>query len=201
MGTQALTALRFSKITLRSVARSRTIGNLENGSSFTGCSRLSISAEQAMRAFPLISMAQEPQTSSRQLESKETGVVFLASRVTGFSAMSRKQMMMFIDGRHGSANSSQRAASFGLAWRLMRRTTCFVSAMPTSFCGVITTRARRNLRDIDGLVGQLNFVVHPFCAGGLKPVGVIAFREIGLVVRAAGLVAIVGPDGDDTGQN
>src|ERR1700719_2391724 len=191
MGTQALTALRFSKITLRSVARSRTIGNLENGSSFTGCSRLSISAEQAMRAFPLISMAQEPQTSSRQLESKETGVVFLPSRVTGFSAMSRKQMMMFNDGRHGSANSSQRAASFGLAWRLMRRTTCFVSAMPTSFCGVITTRARRNLRNIDGIVRKLNVVVLPFCARGLQPVGVVAFREVRFVVRAARFVAIV----------
>src|SRR5271155_3433390 len=148
-----------------------------------------------MRALPLISMAQEPQTSSRQLESKVTGVVFLASRVTGFSAMSRRQIMIFIDGRHGSANSSQRAASFGLAWRLMRRTTCLVSAMPTSFCGVITTRARRNLRDIDGLVRQLNVVVHPFCARGLEPVGVVAIREIGFVVRAAGFVAVVGPDG------
>src|ERR1700722_1050758 len=106
--------------------------------------------------------------------------------------MSRKQMMMFIDGRHGSANSSQRAASFGLAWRLMRRTTCFISAMPTSFCCVITTRARRNLRNIDGLVGELDVVIHPFCAGGLQPVGVVAFREVGLVVRAAGFVAIVG---------
>ena len=59
----------FSKITLRSVARSRTTGNLENGSSRIGCSRLSISAEQAIRALPLISMAHDPQTSSRQFES------------------------------------------------------------------------------------------------------------------------------------
>ncbi len=28
--------------------------------------------------------------------------------------MSRRQMITFIDGRHGSANSSQRAASFAL---------------------------------------------------------------------------------------
>src|SRR5258706_13687187 len=69
IGTHALTALRFSKITLRSVARSRMTGNFENDSSRIGCSRLSINAEQAMRARPLISMAHDPQTSSRQFES------------------------------------------------------------------------------------------------------------------------------------
>ena len=68
-GTHAFTLFRFSKSTLRSTARSRTTGNLENGSIVIGCSRLSTSAEHAMRALPLISMAHEPQTSSRQLES------------------------------------------------------------------------------------------------------------------------------------
>src|ERR1700739_1900110 len=99
MGTQALTALRFSKITLRSVARSRTTGNLENGSSLTGCSRLSIRAEQAIRARPLMSMAQEPQTSSRQLESYVMGVVALPARVTGLAAMSMRQEITFMPGR------------------------------------------------------------------------------------------------------
>src|SRR5580704_1504583 len=154
-----------------------------------------------MRALPLISMAQEPQTSSRQLESKETGVVFLPSRVTGFSAMSRKQMMMFSDGRHGSANSSQRAGSFGLAWRLMRRMTCLLSAIPTSFRRVVATRARRNLRNIDGLVRELDVVVHPFCAGGLEPVSVVAIREIGFKVRTAGFVAIERTYSDHAGQD
>ena len=69
MGTQALTAFRFSKSTERSTWRSRTSGNLLSGSILTGCSRLSISAEQAMRALPLMRMAQEPQISSKQLES------------------------------------------------------------------------------------------------------------------------------------
>ena len=69
MGTQAFTAFRFSKSTLRSTAKSRITGNLENGSRRMGCSSLSTRAEQAMRARPLMSMAQEPQTSSRQLES------------------------------------------------------------------------------------------------------------------------------------
>jgi hypothetical protein len=69
MGTQALTAIRFSKRTERSTCRSRTSGNLLSGSTRMGCSRLSTSAEQAMRALPLMRMAQEPQISSRQLES------------------------------------------------------------------------------------------------------------------------------------
>jgi hypothetical protein len=34
-----------------------------------GCSSLSISAEHAMRALPLIRIAHDPQISSRQLES------------------------------------------------------------------------------------------------------------------------------------
>src|SRR5579872_543982 len=95
-GTHALTALRFSKITLRSTARSRTIGNFENGSSFTGCSRLSMRAEHAIRARPLISIAHEPQTSSRQLESYVMGVVCLPSRVTGLAAISIKEEITFI---------------------------------------------------------------------------------------------------------
>jgi len=44
-----------------------------------------------------------------------------------------QQMITFSEGLHGSANSSQRADSLGLAWRLMRRTIFFVSAMPTCF--------------------------------------------------------------------
>src|SRR5499425_3748488 len=119
MGIQALTRLRDSNMNWRSTARSRTTGNLVIGSRRMGCSRLSTSAEHAIFTFPLITMAHEPQTSSRQLDSYETGVVFLPSRVTGFSAMSRRQMMTFIEGRHGKANSSQRAGSFGDACRLI----------------------------------------------------------------------------------
>ena len=59
MGTQASTALRFSKRTLRSTERSRTTGNLESGArrmGSPGCSFCSVSTsvEQAMRARPLI---------------------------------------------------------------------------------------------------------------------------------------------------
>src|SRR5581483_4603984 len=68
-GTQALTRFRFSNSTLRSTARSRTTGNLLKGSMRMGCSNLSTSAEHAICALPLMSMAHDPQTSSRQFES------------------------------------------------------------------------------------------------------------------------------------
>ena len=60
-----------------------------------------------MRAWPLMSMAQAPQTSSRQLESSVTGVVFLPSLVTGLAAMSISDEVTFMPGRWGSSNSSQ----------------------------------------------------------------------------------------------
>src|SRR6266487_2102975 len=156
-----------------------------------------------MRALPLISMAQEPQISSRQFESYETGVVFLPSRVTGFSAMSRRQMMTFMEGRHCRENSSQRAGSFGLAWRFTLTMTCFVSAMnprqakPQArwpevqilFRGVVTARPRPDERNVDRLVGELDFVVHPFSARGLQPVGVVPAGKVRLVMSAARLVA------------
>src|SRR6476469_10514514 len=74
-GTQAFTRFRFSKSTLRSTARSRITGKRDKGSRRTGCSNLLIRDEHAMAAFPLISMAHDPQTSSRQLDSYEIGVV------------------------------------------------------------------------------------------------------------------------------
>src|ERR1700733_10630050 len=119
IGTHAFTAFRFSKITLRSTARSRTTGNLENGSSFTGCSRLSIRAEQAMRARPLMSIAQEPQTSSRQFESYVIGVVALPSRVTGLAAISMSEEITFMPGWWASSNSSQYGLEVGVFWRLI----------------------------------------------------------------------------------
>jgi len=64
-----------------------------------GCSSLSTSAEQAMRALPLINMAQLPQISSRQLESYVTGVVALPATSTGFSAISPSSDVMFMFGR------------------------------------------------------------------------------------------------------
>ncbi len=98
-GTQACTFFRFSNNTLRSTDRSLTTGNLENGSSVTGRSSLSMSAEQAMRALPLISMAHDPHTSSRQFESYVTGVLCLPSLVTGFAAMSISDEVTFMPGR------------------------------------------------------------------------------------------------------
>src|SRR6267378_839069 len=113
----------------RSTVKSRTTGNFESGSMRIGSSSWSTSAEHAMRAFPLMTIAHEPHTSSKQLESYDTGVVCLPSRVTGFSAISRRQMITFIDARHGSANSSHRGASFGLACRFILTMTLLPSAI------------------------------------------------------------------------
>src|SRR5260370_3623309 len=152
-----------------------------------------------MRALPLISMAQEPQISSRQFESYEIGVVFFPSRVTGLSAMHRKQMMTFIDGRNLRENSSHRAASFGPACRFTFTMTCFVSAIipqpataqhpkpdqPLLFCRVITPRPRLNQRNIHGLIRKLDVVVRPLGPRCLQPIGVVAVRKIRLVVCSA----------------
>src|SRR5579872_4008387 len=109
------------------------MGNFENGSSRTGCSSLSISAEHAIRARPLISIAHDPQTSSRQFESYVIGVVFLPSRVTGVAAISMRQEITFMFGLYGSSNSSQRGCSFGLPCRLILIMTDFLSAIFTIY--------------------------------------------------------------------
>src|SRR5438309_3089697 len=97
------------------------------------------------------------------------GVVFFPSRVTGFSAMSRRQMMTFIEGRHSRENSSQRAASFGPACRFTLTMTCLLSAIipqpaKTSrlqpelqllLRRVVTPRTRLDQRNVHRLVRQL----------------------------------------------
>src|SRR5215469_7623282 len=57
------------------------------------------------------------------------GVVFLPALVTGFSAMSRRQMMTFMEGRQFRENSSQRDDSIGPACRFILMMTFFVSAI------------------------------------------------------------------------
>src|SRR5205823_14046700 len=99
------------------------MGNFESGSSRIGCSSLSTSAEQAMRALPLISMAQDPQTSSRQFESYAIGVVGLPSRVTGLRAISIIEEITFIPACQGRSNSSQCGFSLGEPCRrILKRT-------------------------------------------------------------------------------
>jgi hypothetical protein len=55
---------------------------------------------------------------------------FLPSRVTGFSAMSRRQMMMFMEGRQRRENSSQWAGWPGEDWRLILSITFFSAMSP-----------------------------------------------------------------------
>src|SRR3954447_15418623 len=70
-------------------------------------------------------IVQAPQTSSRQPLSQTGGVVVLPSTVTGRAAMYWRQEMMFMFGRRGTANSSQRIVSgrSGESWRRMRMRT------------------------------------------------------------------------------
>jgi len=84
---------------------------------------LSTSAEQAMRALPLMRIAQEPQISSRQLESYVTGVVARPSAVTGLAAISIIAEMTFMPGRHSISKFSHTAGASGLAWRLISNCT------------------------------------------------------------------------------
>src|ERR1051325_9406257 len=123
------------------------------------------------------------------------GAVFLPSRVRGFSAISRRQMMTFIEGRQFRENSSQREGSFGPACRLTLTMTLFVSAITPqrtiarasrgrapSFHGVVPPRPRLDRRNVHWFIRKLNFVIHPFGARGLEPVGIVAVRKLRLVM-------------------
>src|SRR5579885_1109776 len=115
--------------------------------------------------------------------------------------MSRKQMMTFMEGRQGNENSSQRAASFGEACRLIRTMTCFCSAIIFAlFRGIVTARPRRYLRNVHLLVGQLDFAVYIFGACRFKPIGVIAIGEFRFVMSASRLVTSQCAECDDSRQ-
>src|SRR4051794_2628720 len=92
----------------RSTERSRSVLNLVIGSRVIGCSRRSISAEQAIFTLPLMFIAQLPQTSSRQLLSQVIGVVVFPSAVTGLRWMSIRHEMTFAPLWYGILNSSYR---------------------------------------------------------------------------------------------
>src|SRR3954464_3301084 len=123
MGTQHLVFFRSLKRRWRLTNRSRRMGNLLIGSSVMGWPlvvSLSTSAEQLWRTLPLMIMVHAPQTSSRQPLSQTGGVVAWPEVVVGLAAMYWRQEMMFMFGRWGTANSSQRGAAVGESWRRMR---------------------------------------------------------------------------------
>src|SRR5260370_23769669 len=114
--------------------------------------------------------------------------------------MSRRQMMTFMDGRHGSENSSQRAASFGAACRFTLTMTCFVSAIiprqtrlgPEPLLllrRVVTARTWLDQRNVHRLVGKPDVAVHPLGARGFQPIGVIAVGKIRLLNRASRFIS------------
>src|SRR6267378_3777889 len=138
MGIQALTRRRASNILPRSTVRSRTSGNFFIGCKLIGCASLSISAEQACRTLPLITIVQEPQTSSRQAASQAGGVVLFPSAVTGLRWICISTEMTLALGRRSTWNSSHRCG-----WLRSTRT--------TSFPSVIVPRLRRE----DGVLQAL----------------------------------------------
>src|SRR5882672_8671721 len=117
MGIQALTRRRASNILPRSTVRSRTRGNFFIGCKLTGWASLSISAEQACRTLPLITIVQEPQTSSRQAASQAGGVVLFPSAVTGLRWICISTEMTLALGRRSTWNSSHREACPGPSLR------------------------------------------------------------------------------------
>src|SRR3954469_24370858 len=76
IGIHAFTFFNESNIRLLSTCKSRTTGNVLIGSKRIGCSSWSTIAEQDWRGFPLITIEQAPQTSSKQFISQIIGVVF-----------------------------------------------------------------------------------------------------------------------------
>src|SRR3989338_1493201 len=95
------------------------LGNLDIGSIVIGWGRWAMRGEQGRRPLPLITIEQEPQTSSRQAASQTTGVVFSPFAVTGRFWISIRQLITFMEGRYGISNSSQYDSDLGSSRRLI----------------------------------------------------------------------------------
>jgi len=67
--------------------------------------------------------------------------------------------------------------------------------------GVVSPRPRSDLRNVDGLVVQLDFAIRPFCARGLQPVGVVTVREVRFIMCAARFVSGMRAYGDHSRKN
>src|SRR5208282_321999 len=117
--------------------------------------------------------------------------------------MSRRQVMIFKCGRYRSSNSSQRTASSARCCRLIRTINVLSAMMPQGTRDAAPRRkpinkqpnrsrkisarrrvfalARRDLRNVHGLVLELDLSAVVARLGGLQPVGVIAIRKFRLV--------------------
>lgn len=109
---QARTFFRFSNIESRLTTRSRTKGNFVMGASVMTelpvASRIGlISAVHAWRGLPLMSIEQEPQTSSKHPCSQAIGWTFSFFRLYGFFWISMSAVMILEKGLSSSSNSSQ----------------------------------------------------------------------------------------------
>src|SRR4051812_41017425 len=188
MGTQAFTRLSASNIFCRSTVRSRTSGNFFIGCSVIGSVRWAISAEHAWRTFPLITMVQDPQTSSRQAASQAGGVVCFPSAVTGLRWICISTEITLALGRCSRWNSSQREGAEGPSLRSIRTIT--LSGMASL---IVMSRLRRKDRIVQALellVPDLRSILAPGAHAVLQPLVVARLpggNELGVVLRIRGL--------------
>src|SRR5258706_10342623 len=124
------------------------------------------------------------------------GVLAFPSLVMGSAAMSIMAEITFMPGFHAISKSSQRASTSGEGWRLMRSCT-LLSAMALVF-----PRARLDVLRVNGFVFKAGFVGvgGKIRFGGFHELGIVAFREIWFVVRAAGFIAQCRTLGDHAGE-
>src|SRR6266478_6093157 len=212
MGIQALTRRSASNILPRSTVRSRTSGNF-----FIGCKSLSIRAEHACRTLPLITIVQEPQTSSRQAASQAGGVVLFPSAVTGLRWICISTEITLALGRRSTWNSSHREACPGPSLRSILTIT--LSGM-ASLIVVPGLRAENGVPQAAQLLvldsrtlgspgshGVLQPLVVPRLPGGHE-LGIVlgirrlrlGERELRLVVTSPALVAQAGGLEDQVGD-
>src|SRR5438270_6569540 len=118
------------------------------------------------------------------------GVVGLPCLVTGLAAMSIIAEITFIPGFHASSNSSQTGSASGLACRRIFICTVFaaISYRPLS---LVTSRPRLDQRGVYGFPLESGFIRiwGKISFSRFQEIGVITFREIRLIVRAARFIA------------
>ena len=172
MGIQALTRFRLSNMNWRSTARSRTIGKL--------CHRL-----DADRLFELIDQRGAGHACFAVDEHGAGAADFfeavgIVGDRRGFFAVAGDGIFGDVaqaddDVHRGAPGEREFFPARGFVWALLALDAeddlffCHRSAASSQlnlFRRVVSARARRNLRNVDGLVGQLDFVVDPFGARG-----------------------------------
>src|SRR5439155_24309320 len=154
-----------------------------------------------MRTCPFTTIAHEPHTSSRQLASQTGAGTRSPDVVTGFVRTSISAESTLCCGFQGIVKLCQYGGAPGPSWRFTRSSIVRPSATrPCPDRRVVLPWPWRDEGDVDRLVEERGAVRGPAGLGRSEPPRVVGVRELGLVVRAAALVAPERPEGDDTRQ-